>query len=62
MKAKRTNFEKVATADDMDVSVVSWYVIEIVNTMFTYVGSRPVTQVLRSTRKTNTTQHDIMEE
>lgn len=44
--------EKVANIDGVDISVVSWYDNKIVNTISTYVGSQPMSDVKRFCRKT----------
>ena len=43
--------ERVANVEGVDISVVSWYDNKIVNTMSTYVGSQPSSEVGRFCRK-----------
>ncbi|KAJ8945544.1 hypothetical protein NQ318_020390 [Aromia moschata] len=45
--------EKVTTVDGVDISLVSWYDNKIVNTISTYIGSQPLSEVRRFSKKEN---------
>ena len=50
-KGRGAFLEKVASVDSVDVSAVSWYDNKIVNTISTYAGSQPTSDVRRFCRK-----------